>query len=103
MASIVTFIWVQQQKGNAVKVLSHSTVASLTDAEIAIVESVCEWLTERKKEITTNVEPTTATGGDLTDLVEALKVIADQYGYGEYVEDCPTLAEYGINRTALAP
>lgn len=83
--------------------MSHSAVATLTDAEVIIVEGVCEWLTERKKEITTNVEPTAATGGDLADLLEALKVVADQYSYAEYTEDCPALAEYGINRAALTP
>jgi hypothetical protein len=100
---ILTFIWVQRRKGNAINVLSHSVVATLSEAEATIVEGVCDWLTERKRENTTNIEPTAATGGDLTDLTSTLKVVADQYGYTQYAEDCPTLAEHGIKRTALAP
>jgi len=103
MSHIITFLWVQRLPGNSVKVLSHSTVATLTTAEVPIVKGVCEWLTERKREIETNIEPTVASGGDLTDILSVLTTVADQYGYGQYVEDCPTLAEYGISRTALAP
>jgi hypothetical protein len=100
---ILQFIWVQRQKGNAIRCLSHAVVAILTEAEETIVRGVCDYLTERKLEMTTNIEPTAATGGDLTGLLDTLKVVADQYGYAEYAEDCPTLAAHGIKRAALAP
>jgi len=100
---ILQFLLVQRQKGDVVNALSHAVVVVLTEPEKVIVEGVCEWLTERKKELSINIQATTATGGDLTTIDEVLKVVADQYGYAEYTEDCPTLAGYGINRTALVP
>jgi hypothetical protein len=71
-------------------------VVNLTNDELTTVEAVCKWLSERKREITTNIETTAATGGDLTDLGSTLKAVANQYGYPQFIGGNPILAKYGI-------
>lgn len=100
---IIQFLWVQPQKDRTVTCLSHCVVAVLTAYEVTVVKDVSAWLTERKREVLTNIEATKATGGDVQGVQAVLEVVADQYGYPEYTEDNPILAERGINRTALVP
>lgn len=99
MASrIIQFIWTTKNVSGAIALKSHALVAALTDEEWDEVQWAADWLTAKNRTIITSLTKTRALGGEHHELLEVLKVVADQYNYPSYGVDNPVLAKYGIER-----
>ncbi len=95
ISRILQILWIQPQPGTYT-CMTHCVVVELSSDEWVTLMKTADWLSERRKEISTSVTDTVATGGDITDLVSALALLAERYTYPAYTEDCPTLIEHGI-------
>ncbi|AUX25137.1 uncharacterized protein SOCEGT47_056810 [Sorangium cellulosum] len=105
-SNIVSFSWSEPEPGR------HAEVWDLSPAEWRQVAEAIDWVSFYWESMgkgvggkisLAEIHRTRATGGDRTDIVDALRMLADSVRYstgeGLYERDCPIFARHGIARS----